>query len=519
MGVADFDGEIAGARMNRWRSALVLTSLSVAAMVAAQPQHAHVHGVAELNVVIDGTMLDVVFESPLDNLLGFEHPPRSDAERKAAGAMATKFRAPLDLFVPTPAARCKAQPVELASPAIDRDLLSSKAPASAIPTASAAPGSGSAASPAAKSPPKGTPAPRPKADSAPGADDGHAELNVHIVFQCDDIAALKGLGGQSLRRIQGRAKNRCAVRGSERSRRRDADHEPPHAGAIADDRLAAHRAADDPIAAHRIPMTTPSPNVLEVRDLAFQWTAEGPRTLEIDRFAMTAGERVFLFGPSGSGKSTLLGLLGGVLVPERGNVRVLDTELPGLSAAARDRFRVDHIGFIFQQFNLIPYLSVLDNVLLPCRFSARRMSRAEAGDGNANKAAVRLLAEVGIDSDLHGRRVTTLSVGQQQRVAAARALIGRPEVIIADEPTSSLDAERQQDFLDLLMRECEASGATLLVREPRPPPRQSVHARSRIDRPASRDDGRDRMTREVRSRRRTCRHDARSATMTPRVPA
>jgi putative ABC transport system ATP-binding protein len=119
---------------------------------------------------------------------------------------------------------------------------------------------------------------------------------------------------------------------------------------------------------------------------------------------------------------------------------------------------VDHIGLIFQQFNLIPYLSVLDNVLLPCRFSRRR--REQAGD--MADSAARLLGHLDLDASLWQRPATALSVGQQQRVAAARALIGRPELVIADEPTSSLDAERQAAFLDLLIDECNEAGAALV---------------------------------------------------------
>ena len=206
-------------------------------------------------------------------------------------------------------------------------------------------------------------------------------------------------------------------------------------------------------------MTT---QVIRIEDLLFRWKAKLPPCLDIARFEVAAGERIFLYGPSGSGKSTLLGLLGGVLVPERGHLRLLETDLSSLSAAARDRFRADHVGFLFQQFNLIPYLSVIDNVLLPCRFSARRRQRAMSGGNSPGDEAIRLLAHLDLDADLRHRAATQLSVGQQQRVAAARALIGRPEVIIADEPTSALDAERQASFLDLLARECLDAGSTLV---------------------------------------------------------
>ncbi|MES1162446.1 MAG: ATP-binding cassette domain-containing protein, partial [Rhizobacter sp.] len=121
-------------------------------------------------------------------------------------------------------------------------------------------------------------------------------------------------------------------------------------------------------------------------------------------------------------------------------------------------FRADHVGYIFQQFNLLPYLSVIDNVLLPCRFSALRAQRA----GVPHRAAESLLARVGLAQALWSRPAAQLSVGQQQRVAAARALIGTPELVIADEPTSALDAPLRDGFMDLLLGECRAAGSTLV---------------------------------------------------------
>jgi putative ABC transport system ATP-binding protein len=177
---------------------------------------------------------------------------------------------------------------------------------------------------------------------------------------------------------------------------------------------------------------------------------------------IAAAERVFVHGPSGSGKSTLLSLLAGVLVPERGSLRVLGTEVSGLAGGARDAFRADHLGIIFQMFNLVPYLSALDNVMLPCRFSARRRHQAAARGGPAAEAR-RLLEHLDLAAEARSARAARrLSVGQQQRVAAARALIGRPELVLADEPTSALDAHRREAFLRLLFRECEAEGASLL---------------------------------------------------------
>ncbi len=205
--------------------------------------------------------------------------------------------------------------------------------------------------------------------------------------------------------------------------------------------------------------TTPP---VQLDDLLFSWQPGQP-VLDIPAFVITPGEKVFLKGPSGSGKTTLLGLIGGVLVPERGQVSLLGTPVNQLKPAARDRFRADHVGFIFQMFNLIPYLSVLENVLLPLNFSPERRQKLATAGQSGNEEAIRLLAQLGLsDPALLARPVTALSIGQQQRVAAARALIGRPEILIADEPTSALDSDTREAFIRLLFKECEAAGSTLL---------------------------------------------------------
>lgn len=198
--------------------------------------------------------------------------------------------------------------------------------------------------------------------------------------------------------------------------------------------------------------------MIALADLVFRWPGQTAPCLDIPHLEIAAGERVFLHGPSGSGKSTLLAVLGGVAVPERGRVELLGREIVRLPAHQRDAFRADHIGFVFQQFNLLPWLSALDNVLLPCTFSDRRKERA----GNPPAEAARLLEHLDLAPALWHQPAAELSVGQQQRVAAARALIGKPEILIADEPTSALDAERQQAFIDLLRTEASAVGAVLL---------------------------------------------------------
>lgn len=205
-----------------------------------------------------------------------------------------------------------------------------------------------------------------------------------------------------------------------------------------------------------------APPVLAIDSLRFGWQPGGDDLLVIDRLTVAAGDHVLLRGDSGCGKSSLLSLAAGVLLPGAGSVRLLGQDWRALPSGARDRRRADHIGLVFQQFNLLPYLSVLDNVLLPCRFSALRRRRAVAAAGDMAAGAGQLLEALQLDRSLWRRSAAALSVGQQQRVAAARALIGRPELILADEPTSALDEDRRDAFMALLMRACGDAGSALL---------------------------------------------------------
>jgi putative ABC transport system ATP-binding protein len=202
--------------------------------------------------------------------------------------------------------------------------------------------------------------------------------------------------------------------------------------------------------------------MIELEDVRFGWTPGAP-LLAIPALQAARGERIFVHGPSGSGKSTLLGLLGGVLEPQHGRITIDGLQLSAIGRSQRDRFRAEHIGFIFQMFNLIPYLSVAENISLPARFSARRRQRALDISGSLQGEIGRLLTAVGLTPSVYSaRQATQLSQGQQQRVAAARALFGRPKVIIADEPTSSLDSDARERFIRLLLDECRASAATLI---------------------------------------------------------
>lgn len=196
--------------------------------------------------------------------------------------------------------------------------------------------------------------------------------------------------------------------------------------------------------------------LIEVRALRFGWPGMAAPCLDIDHFAVAPGDTVFLYGPSGSGKSTFLSLLAGVLLPSSGQVRLRGQDWVGMRASARDAHRVAHVGYIFQQFNLLPYLSVIDNVMLPLRFSAQRRAHG------SHEQAQALLQRMGLDASLWARPALALSVGQQQRVAAARALVGNPALVIADEPTSALDEERRDAFLNVLMQACEAAASALV---------------------------------------------------------
>lgn len=200
-----------------------------------------------------------------------------------------------------------------------------------------------------------------------------------------------------------------------------------------------------------------NPAALDLSNVSFRWPGPQSFTLTVPAFQVAAGETVLLLGESGSGKSTLLSLICGIVAPDQGDVCVLGTSLPDLSPAQRDRFRGDTHGVIFQQFNLLPYATVEDNIRLPLRFAAKRRART-----GPNEAA-ELCSALGLPADVLKAKAGQLSVGQQQRVAVARALIGKPGLIVADEPTSALDATTQDAFLALLFEQVRASGAALLM--------------------------------------------------------
>jgi putative ABC transport system ATP-binding protein len=172
---------------------------------------------------------------------------------------------------------------------------------------------------------------------------------------------------------------------------------------------------------------------------------------------------VLLKGPSGSGKTTLLLLLAGLLEPDEGEIHIFGTSLSQLKPSQRDQFRVDTMGFIFQTFNLIPYLSMMENVTLSCSFSKIRRQRALVFGSSLETAVKQLLLSLDLNfEEIKHRPVTRLSIGQQQRVAAARALIGHPNLLIADEPTSALDPENRSNFINVLFEQCRLNNTTLV---------------------------------------------------------
>lgn len=205
-----------------------------------------------------------------------------------------------------------------------------------------------------------------------------------------------------------------------------------------------------------------SDSAVKLKNIVFRWPGADSFSIAIENFGIKQGEMILLLGPSGGGKSTLLSLLTGIVTPQQGEVVIGGTITSQLSARARDRFRAEHFGIIFQMFNLLPYGSAIDNVTLPLNFAPKRKANTQK-QGGTYEEAVRLLTELELEEKLHHCSAAKLSVGQQQRVAAARALIGSPPVIIADEPTSALDRDRQVAFLKLLKHQLEQTRATMLM--------------------------------------------------------
>lgn len=203
------------------------------------------------------------------------------------------------------------------------------------------------------------------------------------------------------------------------------------------------------------PSATP---LVSLKDIRFGWKQGDADLISLEHFTVGAGEKVFISGPSGCGKSTLLSLVSGVALPRSGAIEMLGQSITQMGTSKRDRFRADHQGIVFQLFNLVPYLTILENVLLPCQFSKLRRYKAGQGGLTVEQEATRLLDHLELDLAKLGKQpVVELSIGQQQRVAVARALIGSPDLIIADEPTSALDEGTSRRFIELLLVESKIS--------------------------------------------------------------
>ena len=185
--------------------------------------------------------------------------------------------------------------------------------------------------------------------------------------------------------------------------------------------------------------------VISLSQLVYAWPGQPP-LLRIEALTLEAGQSLFVGGPSGSGKSSLLALLSGVVLPTAGDCQVLGQSMASLSPVARDRLRADAMGIVFQQFNLLPYLSMMDNVLLPVQVSHQRLKQSCEQYGTPAKQAQVLFERLGLSGLPSSVPVHQLSVGQQQRVAVARAFMGWPRLVIADEPTSALDDDNRDAF-------------------------------------------------------------------------
>lgn len=198
----------------------------------------------------------------------------------------------------------------------------------------------------------------------------------------------------------------------------------------------------------------PKNPAIELKHLQF-WYRLDSWKLVIPALQLQSGQHLFVKGASGSGKTTLLNLLAGVTRPNQGELWINGQPLHHMSASKRDKLRAQQIGVVFQQLNLIPYLSVLDNVLLAGHFSGNiavsSVSRAQE-----------LLTRLGLDNSLWTKPASQLSVGQQQRVAIARALLTQPALLIADEPTSALDADNRDAFMKVMLAEADRCGTTVI---------------------------------------------------------
>jgi len=199
-------------------------------------------------------------------------------------------------------------------------------------------------------------------------------------------------------------------------------------------------------------------NIIDINSCSFKYPRALQESINIQKLTIKEGEHIFLRGRSGSGKSTFLNLLCGVIEPQQGSIEILGTDITKLSASQKDSFRGDNMGIIFQQLNLLPYLSVEENISLALNFSKQKSSNIK----DIKKEIDYLLDSLQLSHAMKDKKAMNLSVGEQQRVAVARALIGKPKIIIADEPTSALDNDVKEKFMELLFKQVDTQNSTLV---------------------------------------------------------
>lgn len=201
--------------------------------------------------------------------------------------------------------------------------------------------------------------------------------------------------------------------------------------------------------------------IIDIRQLEFSFKNRDSFALKIDELNIQKGSSIFFEGKSGCGKTTLLNIMAGLIAPTSGTIEVLNTDIRRLSRSKMNQFRAIHYGVVFQTGHLIPYLNAIENISVACQFDNERKRKALIHSASIEEEAKRLANELDIIEV--NKKVSELSVGQQQRVGIARAMMGRPEIILADEPTSALDDENAAQFFDLLFQECQLYDATLIV--------------------------------------------------------
>ena len=201
-----------------------------------------------------------------------------------------------------------------------------------------------------------------------------------------------------------------------------------------------------------------SKNLISVENLNYSLGNNTKFSLKINKFVLKKSDSFLIYGDSGAGKSTFLNLLSGTLRPQEGAINILGKNIVDSSSAVKDKIRGDHFGIVFQTFNLLPYITVKNNILLGKAYSNRKQLLS------SNDEVKILMDKLSLNyKDFVDRKAYELSIGQQQRVAVARALIGKPEIIIADEPTSALDQDNQKEFINLLFKSLDENEQGLIM--------------------------------------------------------